>query len=151
MPQSIKIILVSFLAGIIFAAGLVIASMNNPNYVQGFLNIGGLINQSRFGTWYPKLAFVMFGAVSVMFVVFKITNAKKSPHIKPLLSEKFNLPTKIIIDKKLVIGASLFGIGWGLYGYCPGPAIASLLVANSHLLLFIICMIVGMLFARKIS
>lgn len=151
MKNSTKIFFTAFIAGIIFASGLIIASMNNPNYVQGFLNFGGIMDNAYFGAWYPKLAFVMFGATVIMFITFRLSRNKITTDQSPLFAEHFNLPEKTQIDKPLIIGASLFGIGWGLYGYCPGPAIASLFVANTNLLLFIVFMIIGMGIAKKMK
>ncbi|RKS87472.1 hypothetical protein DES39_0706 [Orbus hercynius] len=151
MPNQFKVILAAFIAGVVFASGLIIASMNNPIYIQGFLNIGGLFDKARFGGWYPKLAFVMLSAVLIMFFVFYFTRPPLPSNVKPLLTDSFDLPNKMQIDKQLIIGASVFGIGWGLYGYCPGPAIASLLIAGPNLLIFILFMLIGALLAKKIS
>lgn len=147
MKHSSKITLTAFIAGMVFAAGLSIGGMTNPSYIQGFLNMGALFD-SRLGHWYPRLAFVMIGAVLVMFFVFRNTGQKKRIS-KPLLDPDFRLPKKTDIDRKLILGAILFGIGWGLYGYCPGPALANLLVGGRRVLLFVVCMLIGMLVAKK--
>jgi uncharacterized membrane protein YedE/YeeE len=126
-----KVNISSFFSGLLFAIGLGLSGMMNPHKVQGFLNITG--------NWDPSLAFVMGGAVLVTFFVFPIVLKKTEPYY----SKDFSLPTKTKIDKKLVIGALLFGIGWGIAGMCPGPAIANLGSFNPEILIFIGSMVVG--------
>ncbi|MBL4597020.1 MAG: YeeE/YedE family protein [Robiginitomaculum sp.] len=128
-----------FLAGIIFSAGLMISGMINPQKVIGFLDI--------FGDWDPSLAFVMGGAVLVNAIGIRFVLRRK----KPLFETKFSLPTRTDIDVRLVAGAVLFGIGWGLVGLCPGPAIAVLGAAPQKALVFVAAMIVGMYGARFIK
>ncbi|MCL4140050.1 UNVERIFIED_CONTAM: hypothetical protein GTU68_014498 [Idotea baltica] len=107
--------------------------MTNTQKVIGFLDI--------FGQWDPDLVFVMGSAVVTTFLGFKfVLNAKQ----KPIFGELFSIPTRSDIDLKLILGASLFGVGWGLYGYCPGPAIASIVYLSPITLLFLVFMFLGM-------
>lgn len=142
----IRKLLVALTAGALFAVGLVLSGMTQPAKVIGFLNVGGLLDAQRFGAWDPSLAFVMGGAVCVTLVAFAIT---PRPGCKPWLAERFELPTRRDIDARLVAGAALFGIGWGLAGYCPGPALASLLGGGLDALAFVAAMLGGMVLARS--
>lgn len=126
-----KSIIVSFISGLIFAAGLSISGMTNPQKVKGFLDI--------FGNWDISLAFVMVGAISLNFFSFK-----KIINKKPLYSNSHTIPTKSDIDLSLVLGAIIFGTGWGLLGICPGPAIVNLATLNKNSILFVISMTAGM-------
>ena len=141
-------LLVAALSGVLFGFGLVLSGMTQPAKVLGFLNIAGLWDASRFGSWDASLAFVMGGALCVTLLAFAIT-----PRVghKPWLADTFQLPTRRDIDARLVIGAALFGIGWGLVGYCPGPALASLLTGGQDVALFVAALIAGMWGARKFS
>ena len=127
-----------FAIGSLFGFGLAMSGMNNPEKIIGFLNI--------FRDWDQDLLFVMGGAVITTsigyFFVFKLK--------QPLLNSTFDKPKQTQLDLRLVSGASLFGIGWGLYGYCPGPAIAALAYLNVDTLLFIIAMIAGMFIGHKL-
>ncbi len=124
----------AFVVGIIFAFGLGISGMTQPQKVVGFLDV--------FGNWDPSLMFVMIGAISVHFVAYKIIRKRKSP----MLSPTWNVPDHNEITPALVIGAFIFGIGWGLGGYCPGPAIVSLASFDLRPVIFVVAMIVGMIF-----
>jgi len=119
------------LSGIIFGLGLILSGMTNPAKVKGFLDITGL--------WDPSLAFVMGGAILIGIFAFAI--AKKRG--ETILGENIMLPDNKQIDRKLVIGALIFGAGWGLSGYCPGPAIASLFSAGVQAAIFTAGMLVG--------
>ena len=121
--------LASLVSGIIFGIGLVISEMINPTKVLGFLDL--------FGNWDPSLAFVMIGAILVTSPIIYLQKHK----VKPWFADNFSLPTLKEIDKNLVSGAVLFGIGWGLIGLCPGPAIASLALTNVNSIIFVISMI----------
>jgi uncharacterized membrane protein YedE/YeeE len=123
---------IGLFAGSLFAAGLVIAQMTDPSRVLGFLDASG--------HWDPRLGLVMFGAIAVHapFVMWSRRRAK------PILARSIHLPAQTRVDARLVIGAAVFGVGWGLAGYCPGPAIASALTNQSALLLTL-SMIGGML------
>ncbi len=123
--------LVSLVAGVVFGLGLAVAEMTNPLKVLDFLDLAG--------HWDPSLAFVMGGAVLVTLVAFRFVLRRAVP----LYGERFHLPTLTQLDRKLLGGAALFGIGWGLAGYCPGPALATILSGNSETWLFVPAMLVG--------
>ena len=131
--------LISALAGLVFGLGLIISGMSDPTKVKNFLDF--------FGTWDPSLAFVMGGAIAVTLVGYRIAFGRG----KPLLADGFSLPRKGDIDAPLVIGAALFGIGWGLSGFCPGPAIVSLPLLATGTLVFVAAMLVGMVLARALQ
>jgi uncharacterized membrane protein YedE/YeeE len=122
----------SFLVGLIFGIGLILAGMTNPAKVIGFLDITG--------TWDPSLAFVMGGAILVAIVAFRF--AKK--RTVNFLGGAMRMPTSDMIDKRLVIGSLLFGAGWGMAGFCPGPALTSIGTGNPKAVIFVIAMIAGM-------
>lgn len=132
-----KNIFISLLAGILFGLGLAISEMINPARVIGFLDIAG--------NWDPTLAFVMGSALMIAFPLFPIILRRSHP----LLVDNFTLPDKTHIDKKLIIGASLFGLGWGLAGLCPGPAIAALVTLSSDVIIFVLAMLVGYWLASR--
>lgn len=123
--------LIALIAGILFGLGLTISEMVDPARVIGFLNITG--------NWDPTLALVMASALLVTIPSF--TFILKYPH--PVCAEKFSLPEKKDIDKPLIIGASLFGIGWGLGGFCPGPAITALVTLSPDVMSFVLAMLAG--------
>ncbi|MEO8618743.1 MAG: YeeE/YedE family protein [Sphingomicrobium sp.] len=123
-------------SGALFGAGLTIGGMVDPARVRGFLDL--------FGNWDPTLAFVMGGAVVVMAIAWRIQARMRHP----LFAEKFSLPERQDLDGKLIGGAILFGIGWGLAGICPGPAIASLALVPVKVLPFIAAMVAGMALHR---
>ena len=123
----------SLLCGMIFGVGLVISGMTNPEKVIGFLSITH--------NWDASLIFVMGGAIIVTAPFFHLLRNKK----KSLFGLDINLPLKKDIDKKLLIGASLFGVGWGLVGLCPGPAVSSIALFNPITLIFLLAMLVGTL------
>lgn len=125
--------LLAIICGILFGAGLAVSGMTDTQKVIGFLDI--------FGNWVPDLAFVMGAAVLVTVVGFKIV--LKQQH--PIFDKQFYLPSNTHVDAKLLLGAVMFGIGWGLYGYCPGPAIASLAYVDISSIIFIASMLAGML------
>lgn len=123
-------------AGLFFGSGLILSGMANPTKVQNFLDI--------FGTWDPSLAFVMGGAILVTAPGFWFVQKRSTP----FFHDMFHLPTRNDIDARLVAGAAIFGIGWGLGGLCPGPAVTSLPFATSGVLVFIPAMLVGMSLAK---
>jgi uncharacterized membrane protein YedE/YeeE len=125
---------VAFVSGVLFAVGLGLSGMTQPSKVIAFLDV--------FGAWDPSLAFVMLGAIAV-----HITVARRAarPAARPLLAARFMLPTSTQIDGRLVTGAALFGLGWGAAGFCPGPALVSLVSLSWTTLLFVAAMLVGML------
>ncbi len=144
----IKKIAFGLAAGALFAAGLVVSGMTQTAKVINFLNFGGIIAPERFGAWDASLAFVMGGALMITFIAFAITPTQGR---KPWVSDKFDLPTRKDIDFKLVAGAAMFGIGWGLAGYCPGPAMASVISGGVDALVFVAALLVGLLFAKKLK
>lgn len=123
----------ALLSGLIFGLGLILSGMGNPAKVQNFLDF--------FGQWDPSLALVMGGAIAVGLVAF--TWAQKRS--KALLGDAMQLPGKHTIDRKLITGSALFGIGWGLAGFCPGPALMNLATLQSEVWLFVAAMLAGML------
>jgi uncharacterized protein len=142
----VKRLLFALLSGALFAVGLVVSGMTQPPKVIGFLNVGGIFAPSRFGAWDASLAFVMGGALLVTLVAFAVTpRAGRKPWVAP----SFELSTRKDIDGKLVVGAALFGIGWGLVGYCPGPALASLLYGGVDAAVFVAALALGMWAARR--
>jgi uncharacterized membrane protein YedE/YeeE len=126
-------ILASFVCGLIFGAGLLISGMNQPEKVLGFLDISG--------AWDATLAFVMAGAVAVASIGFALARRRAAP----LFAAKFSWPERRDIDAPLVAGAILFGIGWGLVGICPGPALVNLAGLSLPILDFVAAMVIGML------
>jgi len=136
----IKNIIIPLICGVIFGIGLVIAGMTNPAKVMGFLNL--------FGNWDPSLIFVMGGAIFVSMPAFLIIGKKMST---PIFNKKegFSQQLKKDIDSPLIIGSTMFGIGWALVGFCPGPAIAALTVVDGNVFMFFIAMSIGMLLKRK--
>lgn len=134
--MNVKTILAAFAAGAIFGLGLVISGMANPAKVLGFLDIAG--------NWDPTLVFVMGGAILVAFPAFQV--AKRRAH--PLFAEKWSLPDRKDIDPRLLAGAALFGIGWGIAGFCPGPALAALALVPGQAAIFVLSMIAGALAYR---
>ena len=123
-------------SGMLFGAGLTLSGMTDPVRVRGFLDL--------FGNWDPTLAFVMGGAVAVMVVAWRI----RTRMTKPLFGEKFSLPDRSDLDPQLLFGSALFGVGWGIAGLCPGPAIASLALSPGAVLPFIAAMLAGMALHR---
>ena len=134
----------AFTAGLVFAAGLVLSGMTQPLKVMGFLDITAVTRGPFPGLWDPTLAFVMGGAVCVTLMAFAWTQRLSS---KPLLDAQYRQPTLRSIDLPLVGGAVLFGIGWGLVGYCPGPALATALLSTDSLI-FTVAMLTGMLICK---
>ena len=122
----------ALLAGLVFGIGLTVSQMINPKKVLGFLDI--------FGGWDPSLAFVMGGALLITLIGYKIVTGLK----KPILTDTFQLPLNQDIDRRLVIGAIIFGIGWGLIGLCPGPAIAAITIGGTDVYIFVGAMFAGM-------
>lgn len=125
-------ILMALIAGLVFGLGLILSGMTNPAKVIGFLDLAG--------NWDPSLALVMAGAIAVSFVPFRMARNRSMA----LLGGPIRLPTASDIDRRLVLGSLAFGMGWGLAGYCPGPALASLLSGGAKPLLFVISMLAGM-------
>lgn len=131
--------ILSFFVGFLFALGLGISGMTQPHKVIGFLDF--------FGNWDPSLIFVMLGAISVHFVAYRIAKHRESP----LLWTQWHVPTKKELTPQLIIGSALFGIGWGLAGYCPGPAMTSISAGHSEPMVFVIMMFIGMALYRIVE
>ena len=131
--------LIALACGLIFGVGLAMSGMTDTAKVLGFLDL--------FGTWVPDLAFVMGGAVCVTLVAFRLVIKRK----QPLLAPDLKLPLNTAIDGRLLGGATVFGIGWGIYGYCPGPALSALVYQDGKTVLFVIAMLAGMALANKAS
>ena len=126
-------IFMALVAGLVFGIGLIVSGMSNPAKVIGFLDLAG--------KWDPSLALVMAGAIAVSFVPFQLATRRS----RSVLGEPMRLPTGSDIDRRLVLGALTFGAGWGLAGYCPGPALASLLSGSAKPVVFVAAMVGGML------
>lgn len=134
-----KNIFASLLSGTIFGLGLGISGMMSPIKVKGFLDL------TR--GWDPSLMLVMGGALLVSFIAFPLVLKRKAP----LCDTKFAIPTKINLDKEIFVGPALFGIGWGLMGLCPGPAIANISTGNTNAIVFAIIMVITMALTDKVK
>lgn len=128
--------LIALCAGLLFGAGLAISGMDDPAKVLGFLDIAAIGS----GGWDPSLAFVMAGGLAVTLPAFHYARRRATPYV----GAQFQTPTATAIDWRLMLGALIFGVGWGLVGYCPGPAIAALSFAAPGTIVFVAAMIVGM-------
>ncbi len=124
------------LSGLLFGAGLAVSGMADPQRVRGFLDI--------FGAWDPTLIFVMGGAVMVMMLAWPLQRRM----LHPLLTNKFQLPSRKDVDRPLIIGAIIFGIGWAIAGLCPGPALIGLVLEPLSALIFVVAMTFGMAIYR---
>ena len=125
-------LLVSLLAGVVFGLGLIVSGMVDPTNVLGFLDIAGV--------WNPSLVFVMLGGIAVAVVGFYVAGKQT----RAVLGGDMQLPTRRDIDKRLVVGSLLFGAGWGLAGFCPGPALVSVGAGSAQALIFVLAMLAGM-------
>ncbi len=123
---------VSLITGLLFGVGLILSGMTDPSKVKGFLDVAG--------NWDPSLAFVMGGAIAVGLTAFRIAGKRASAY----LGAPIRLPSARHIDRRLVLGSFVFGIGWGLGGYCPGPALTSLGTGRIEALVFTAAMLAGM-------
>ncbi len=123
---------VEFAVGLLFGIGLMFSGMTDPSKVIGFLDL--------FGTWDPSLALVMGGAIMVGFFAFAVAQKRSTTFLGGVM----RFPTNMDIDKKLVLGSLMFGTGWGLAGFCPGPALVSMADGQPKALLFVVAMVVGM-------
>lgn len=126
----------AFLVGLIFAIGLALAGMTQPQKVIGFLNPFA---------WDPSLLFVMIGAIGVHAASYPLIRRRSSP----LLDTRWHVPTRKDLTPRLIVGSALFGVGWGLAGYCPGPALTSLGGGSSQSIVFVLSLILGMVLFRK--
>ena len=132
-------VLFAFIAGLVFGIGLLVSGMANPAKVLGFLDLAG--------PWDPSLALVMAGAISVGVVGFAFARRRATS----LLRTPIQLPTKRDIDRRLVLGSLVFGIGWGLAGFCPGPALVALGAGRLKALVFVAAMLAGMALFERIE
>lgn len=123
----------ALVSGLIFGLGLSLSGMLDPVRVQGFLDV--------FGAWDPSLAFVLGGAVLVAFIGVAVSRRLE----KPVFDAEFHLPGTHRIDRRLVVGSALFGIGWGIAGFCPGPALSALALGKLEVLVFVVTMVLGMI------
>ncbi len=126
----------AFLIGLVFGLGIVISGMANPSKVVNFFDFAG--------TWDPSLAFVMGGALIVTFFGYRLVLARA----RPLIAAQFQVPTNRTIDARLVGGAALFGIGWGMAGFCPGGALPVIGTAHTDVLLFVVALVAGIFAAQ---
>ena len=135
------LVIASLLAGLVFGLGLIVSGMANPAKVLSFLNLAG--------PWDPSLALVMVGAIAVGLVAFHVARKRTTS----LLGAAMELPISRQIDRRLVLGSVLFGVGWGIVGFCPGPAIVALGMGQVKAVVFVVAMLFGMgifeLFERR--
>ncbi len=136
-------ILAPFGIGLLFGLGLVVAGMSNPAKVLNFLDMGAIGT----GGWDASLAFVLLGAVGVTFLGYRVVLRRD----RPLLDKRFHLPTAKAIDSRILVGPAIFGIGWGLAGFCPGPALTALTTGGVPAWLFLVAMFAGMALARWLA
>lgn len=125
--------LVAFIAGILFGIGMGVSGMADPKNVVGFLDVAG--------NWSSDLMFVMGGGLAVFLPCYLLII---KPRRKPVLAEKFTMPVRKQVDTRLLSGAAIFGIGWGLVGLCPGPVVSSLAIGNAGIVIFFASMMVGL-------
>jgi len=132
-------IIAALTSGVVFGIGLALAGMLNPAKVVGFLDI--------FGVWDPSLAFVMIGGIAVNLIGLRVVLRREAP----LLCDRFILPTATTIDRPLIIGSLIFGVGWGLAGLCPGPVISSLMLNPSDMVAFALVLVAGLMLGRWVA
>jgi hypothetical protein len=126
----------AFLVGILFGLGLLVSGMADPARVIGFLDVAG--------AWDPTLLFVMAGALAVAFVGYRLAFRRA----RPVLAERFDLPKATRIDRRLLAGSAMFGVGWGLSGFCPGPGLTALSFGDAEPFVFVAAMLAGMALFR---
>ncbi|PKG37789.1 YeeE/YedE family protein [Psychromonas sp. Urea-02u-13] len=131
-------LIISLVSGLLFGAGMIVSGMVDPNKVIGFLNVTG--------NWDPSLAFVMGGALAVFTPIYHLFIKQRQYAIN---GEELTLAAKTKVDSSLITGAAIFGAGWGLAGFCPGPAITSISAGSHITLAFVVCMIVGIMIANR--
>jgi uncharacterized membrane protein YedE/YeeE len=131
MNHNVMKVIAPLLAGVLFGLGLLLSGMTNPEKVRGFLDV--------FGDWQPALMAVMVSAITVFAVAYALSNKMK----QPLFHNVFHRPSLTRLDARLIIGAALFGIGWGMVGLCPGPALLNIMTGQEDILIFIFALLVG--------
>jgi uncharacterized membrane protein YedE/YeeE len=131
--------IINLALGLLFGVGLVVSGMSDPAKVLNFLDL--------FGAWDPSLAFVMGGAVLVAFIGYRLVLRRG----RPVLGGRFHLPTRTDVDARVIVGPAVFGIGWGLGGFCPGPALTAIGLGATGALAFVPAMILGMWVARLLA
>jgi len=140
----------SFLIGLLFGCGILLAGMDDPAKVLNFLDFAAMFTGDRgavpFGGWDPSLAFVMGAGLAVTAVGYRLVFARR----RPLLAERFLVPTRRDIDPPLVAGAAIFGVGWGIAGFCPGGAVPALGLGRIEPVIFIAAMLVGIAAVRLV-
>ena len=137
-----RTLIIALATGLLFGAGLAISGMFDPAKVLGFLDLAAIAD----GAWDPSLALVMVGALAVTLPAFRIARRWRQPIVAP----QFQAPTATGIDRKLALGALIFGAGWGLVGYCPGPALAALAFGAVGTIVFALAMAAGMLLQARV-
>jgi uncharacterized membrane protein YedE/YeeE len=130
----------AFLIGAIFGLGIILSGMGNPAKVQNFFDVAG--------TWDPSLAFVMAAALAVVLPGYMLIFRRRP---QPVLEDAFRLPSKTVVDARLIGGAAIFGIGWGIVGYCPGGAIPVIALLDPSIFMFLGAMLAGMAATRALS
>jgi Predicted transporter component len=136
-------ILFQFAVGLTFGLGLLLSGMSDPAKVLNFLDFAGIGSEN----WDPSLAFVMAGAIAVTVIGYRLVLRRD----RPLFGETFHLPTQQELDLRIVSGPAIFGVGWGLAGFCPGPALTALGFGTSAAMIFVAAMAAGMLLARWLA
>jgi uncharacterized membrane protein YedE/YeeE len=133
--------LIALAAGLLFGVGLAVSGMYDPAKVLGFLDIGAIGS----GGWDPSLAFVMVGGLAVTLPAFQYAKRR----VRPIAAPQFQAPAADAVDRRLMLGALIFGIGWGIVGYCPGPALAALAFGATGTILFVLAMVAGMVLQAR--
>lgn len=131
MSNKIMKMITPLLAGVLFGLGLLVSGMTNPEKVRGFLDV--------FGDWQPALMAVMVSAIVVFAIAYALSNKMKQPWFHSV----FHKPSLTRLDARLITGAALFGIGWGMVGLCPGPALLNIMTGQEDILLFVVALLVG--------
>ena len=129
----------ALLAGLVFGVGIALSGMMDPAKVLNFFDIAG--------SWDPSLAFVMGGALIVTFIGYRLVWRRA----RPLFESRFQVPTSTVLDGRLIAGAALFGIGWGISGFCPGAAIPALVTGRVEVVLFIVAVVAGFMLRRLLD
>jgi uncharacterized protein len=134
---------IQFVLGLLFGAGLIVSGLSDPQNVFNFLDFAAI----ETGGWDPRLIFVLASAAFTTFLGYRLVLKRN----QPLFDTVFHLPAKKNIDAPIIVGPAIFGIGWGLSGFCPGPAFVALGTGSMHAALFVVAMIVGMIGARMLA